>query len=101
MLGGSLLWFLLLFYFFPPLRSDRGRLSRLLFFLSFFSFICFFGCSDGMEREACVCDHGLERSDLCAQIIIIIIIISLFRLFVAVAAIYTINRASSPSEENK
>ena len=28
--------------------------------------------SDGMEREACVCDHGLERSDLCAEIIIII-----------------------------
>ena len=27
-----------------------------------------------MEREACVCDHGLERSDLCAEIIIIIII---------------------------
>ena len=27
-----------------------------------------------MEREACVCDHGLERSDLCAKIIIIIII---------------------------
>ena len=25
-----------------------------------------------MEREACVCDHGLERSDLCAEIIIII-----------------------------
>ena len=23
-----------------------------------------------MEREACVCDHGLERSDLCAEIII-------------------------------
>ena len=35
----------------------------------------FFGCSDGMEREACVCDHGYERSDLCAEIIIIIIII--------------------------
>ena len=32
----------------------------------------FFGCSDGMEREACVCDHGYERSDLCAEIIIII-----------------------------
>ena len=32
----------------------------------------FFGCSDGMEREACVCDHGFERSDLCAEIIIII-----------------------------
>ena len=27
-----------------------------------------------MEREACVCDHELERSDLCAEIIIIIII---------------------------
>ena len=22
-----------------------------------------------MEREACVCDHGYERSDLCAEII--------------------------------
>ena len=32
---------------------------------------------DGMEREACVCDHGFERSDLCAEIIIIIIIIML------------------------
>ena len=31
-----------------------------------------------MEREACVCDHGLERSDLCAEIIIIIIIIQSF-----------------------
>ena len=30
-----------------------------------------------MEREACVCDHGFERSDLCAEIIIIIIIIRL------------------------
>ena len=28
-----------------------------------------------MEREACVCDHGLERSDLCAEIIILVIII--------------------------
>ena len=28
-----------------------------------------------MEREVCVCDHGFERSDLCAEIIIIIIII--------------------------
>ena len=28
-----------------------------------------------MEREACVCDHGFERSDLCAEIIIITIII--------------------------
>ena len=33
-----------------------------------------------MEREACVCDHGLERSDLCAEIIIIIIIIIIIML---------------------
>ena len=31
-----------------------------------------------MEREACVCDHGYERSDLRAEIIIIIIIITLY-----------------------
>ena len=75
MRGGSLLLFLLLFYFFPspPLRSDRGRLFRLLFFPLFLFFFFFLGCSDGMEREACVCDHGFERSDLCAEIIIIII----------------------------
>ena len=30
-----------------------------------------------MEREACACDHELERSDLCAEIIIIIIIITI------------------------
>ena len=28
-----------------------------------------------MEREACVCDHGFERSDLCAEIVIIIMTI--------------------------
>ena len=60
------------FIFSPPLRSDRGRLSRLLFF-PLFLFYLFFGCSDGTEREACVCDHGFERSDLSAEIIIIII----------------------------
>ena len=70
-----LLFFALVFIFSPPLRSDRGRLSRLLFFPLFLFFYLFFGCSDGMEREACVCDHGFERSDLCAEIIIIIIII--------------------------
>ena len=57
------------FIFSHPLRSDRGRLSRLLFFPLFLFFYLFFGCSDGMEREACVCDHGFERSDLCAEII--------------------------------
>ena len=67
---------LLLFYFFPspPIRSGEV-FSSVIFFLSFSSFFFFFfGCSDGMEREACVCDHGFERSDLCAEIIIIIII---------------------------
>ena len=72
MRGGSLLlFFCSCFIFSLPLRSDRGRFSRLLFFssLSLLLFV-FFGCSDGMEREACVCDHGYERSDLCAEIII-------------------------------
>ena len=74
MRGGSLLlFFLLLFYFFPspPIRSGEV-FSSVIFFLSLLLFV-FFGCSDGMEREACVCDHGYERSDLCAEIIIIII----------------------------
>ena len=30
-----------------------------------------------MEREACVYDHGFERSDLCAEIIIRIRIITI------------------------
>ena len=34
-----------------------------------------------MEREACVCDHGLERLDLCAEIIIIILIIIVYCFF--------------------
>ena len=75
MVGGSLLLFLLLFYFFlsSPIRSGEAFSS--VIFPLFLFFYLFFGCSDGMEREACVCDHGLERSDLCAEIIIIIIII--------------------------
>ena len=31
-----------------------------------------------MEREACVCDHGFERSDLFAEIMVIIIYDRLF-----------------------
>ena len=50
--------------------SNLNRHVNLLFFC-----LCFFLCSDGMEREACVCDHRFERSDLCAEIIIIIIVI--------------------------
>ena len=74
MLGGYLLLFLLLFYFFPspPIRSGEAFSS--VSFPLFLFFYLFFGCSDGVEREACVCDHGLERSDLCAEMIIIIII---------------------------
>ena len=77
MLGGSLLFVFALVLFFP-LPSDqigRGFLVCYFFPLLFLFFYLFFGCSDGMEREACVCDHGLERSDLCAEIIITIIII--------------------------
>ena len=72
MLGGSLLLFLLLFHFFssPPIRSGEAFSS--VIFPLFLFFYLFFGCSDGMEREAYVCDHGLERSDLWAEIIIII-----------------------------
>ena len=65
---------LVLFFLSSPIRSGEA-FSSVIFFLSFSSFICFFGCSDGMERQACVCDHGFERSDLCAEIIIIIITI--------------------------
>ena len=73
MRGGSLLLFFALVLCFP-LPSDQigGSFLVCYFFLSFSSFICFFGCSDGIEREACVCDHGFERSDLCAEITIII-----------------------------
>ena len=60
--GDRFTWKLIVCYFF-------SSLSLLLF--------VFLGCSDGMEREACVCDHGFERSDLCAEIIIIIIIYGL------------------------
>ena len=77
MRGGSLLLFFFALVLFFPLPSDQigGGFLVCYFFLSFSSFVCVFGCSDGMEREACVCDHGFERSDLCAEIIIIIIII--------------------------
>ena len=77
-----------MFYFPPPLRSDRGRFSRLLFFssLSLLLFV-FLGCSDGMEREACVCDHGFERSDFCAEIIIIIIITILLTMYYIVCLV--------------
>ena len=69
--------FALVFYFSPSPPIKSGEVfSSVIFFLSFSSFVCVLGCSDGMEREACVCDHGFERSDLCAEIIIIIIIVT-------------------------
>ena len=36
-----------------------------------------------MERAACVCDHGFERSDLCAEIMIIRIIIRIIIIITA------------------
>ena len=78
MAGLCFFFFLLLFYFFltPPIGSGEA-FSSVIFLFYFFSLslLLFVFCSDGMEREACVCDHGFERSDLCAEIIIIIIII--------------------------
>ena len=63
---------LVLFFPFPSDQIGGGFLVCYFFSsLSLLLFV-FFGCSDGMEREACVCDHGYERSDLCAEIIIII-----------------------------
>ena len=57
-----------MFYFFPspPIRSGEAFSSVIFSSLSLLLFV--FGCSDDMEREACVCDHGFERSDLCAEI---------------------------------
>ena len=74
-LAGLCFCFLLLFYFSPslPIRSGEAFSSVILSLFPFF--YLFLGCSDGMEREACVCDHGPERSDLCAEIIIITIIL--------------------------
>ena len=63
---------LVLFFPFPSDQIGGGFLVCYFFPLFLFFCLCFFGCSDGMEREACVCDHGYERSDLCAEIIIII-----------------------------
>ena len=67
------------FMFSPLLRSHIGGGFLVCYFSSFSFFYLFFGCSNGKEREACVCDHGLERSDLCAEIIIIIMIIIVYK----------------------
>ena len=76
MAGLCFCFFALVLFF--PLPSDQiGGGFLVCYFFSSLSLLLFvfFLCSDGMEREACVCDHGFERSDLCAEIIIIIIII--------------------------
>ena len=75
MAGLCFCFFALVLFF--PLPSDQiGGGFLVCYFFSSLSLLLFvfLGCSDGMEREACVCDHGFERSDLCAEIIIIIII---------------------------
>ena len=48
-----------------------------------------------MEREACVCDHGYERSDLCAEIIIIIIITLYLSKDFCLSRLYPKNRNES------
>ena len=75
----DILFFFALVLFFPFPSDQIGGGFLVCYFFPLFLFFCFvfFGCSDGMEREACVCDHGFERSDLCAEIIIIIIIRSM------------------------
>ena len=77
MRGGPLLLFFCSCFIFPLPSDQIGGGFLVCFFFPLFLFfcLCFFLCSDGMERETCVCDHGFERSDLCAEIIIIIIII--------------------------
>ena len=76
-MAGLCFCFFALVLFFPSPSIRSGEVSSSVIFFSSLSLLLFvfFGCSDGMEREACVCDHGFERSDLCAEIIIIIKII--------------------------
>ena len=76
MAGLCFIFFALVLFIFPFPSDQIGGGFLVCYFFPLFLFfcLCFFGCSDGMEREACVCDHGFERSDLCAEIIIIIII---------------------------
>ena len=58
--------FTLVFFLFFSLPSDQIGGGFLVCYFSSRSLLLFvFVCSDGMEREAYVCDHGLERSDLC------------------------------------
>ena len=74
-MAGLCFCFFALVLFFPFPSDQIGGGFLVCYFFSSLSLLLFlfFGCSDGMEREACVCDHGYERSDLCAEIIIIII----------------------------
>ena len=72
MAGLCFCFFLLCLVLFFPVPSDQiGGGFLVCYFFSSLALLFFFflGCSDGMEREACVCDHGFERSDLCAEII--------------------------------
>ena len=64
-MAGLCFCFFALVLLFVPLPSDQigGGFIVCYFSLSFSSFIWFLD-DDGMEREACVCDHGFERSDL-------------------------------------
>ena len=47
-----------------------------------------------MEREACVCDNGLERSDFSVEIIIIILVVQKYVLSMYVKYVRSIQYSS-------
>ena len=66
------------FYFFPspPIRSGEAFSSVIFSSLSLLLFVFLHVAMVWKGKPASVCDHGFEISDLCAKIIIIIIIIN-------------------------
>ena len=71
MRGGSLLLFFLLLFLFFPLPSDQIGGGFLVCYFSSLSLLLFVFLDVAMVwkgKPASVCDHGFERSDLCAEI---------------------------------
>ena len=96
--AGLCFCFFALVLFFPLPSDQIGGGFLVCYFFPLFLFFCLcLGCSDGMEREACVCDHGFERSDLCAEIIIIIIIMISLELFYYVLKMFIMYTAINSS----
>ena len=76
MRGGSLLFCFVLFFPSPPIRSGEVFSSVIFSSLSLLLFMFLDVAMVWKGKPTSVCDHGFERSDLCAEIIIIIIIIN-------------------------